>query len=204
MRKSLWVILTALLVAIGTPNAHADTCPPTDVCTLGTIPFQVLAGSPTPSGIFLFDGSTNTLVTLQVMWDGITFSETDPLFNVTVTPGTSFPSDCPNLTGLIVADITRQSSLITRCKNSALNDHESVMDPDATAILTWVINYDSTVSVSITDSVQIPAPIGDSFAGYIDNPIVTPELGTASLMVAGIGFMLVIRKRIGPSLPPAS
>src|ERR1700719_2599986 len=36
MRKSLWIMLAVLLVAIAAPNAHADSFTATFTCTVGT------------------------------------------------------------------------------------------------------------------------------------------------------------------------
>ncbi len=60
MRKSLWIILTALLVAIGTPSAHADSYTADFTCTT----CEFLPSAP--------DVSFPSPTTVQETWDGIT------------------------------------------------------------------------------------------------------------------------------------
>jgi hypothetical protein len=68
MRKSLWIILAAVFMAICAPYAHADS-------TIdGTLNFTVSSGSPTPSGSFVFDNTTSTFTSFTVDWDGAVFN----------------------------------------------------------------------------------------------------------------------------------
>jgi hypothetical protein len=61
-RNSKWIILAVLLVAIGTPNAQADSYTPTFTCT-GTC-----VSLPTAPGV-TFPSPTS----MQVSWDGLQF-----------------------------------------------------------------------------------------------------------------------------------
>ena len=66
MRKSLWIILAVLIAAIGVPTAHADSI------TDGT--FNFTAGSPTPTGSFVWDNTTSTWNSFNIDWNGLVFS----------------------------------------------------------------------------------------------------------------------------------
>jgi hypothetical protein len=68
MRKSLWIILAVLLVAIAAPNAYADSF------TDGTFSFTVTSGSPPPTGSFVYDNTTSTWKSFTIDWDGAIFN----------------------------------------------------------------------------------------------------------------------------------
>jgi len=65
MRKSLWVILAVLVVAIGAPAAFGDNY---------TINFTNYSGSPTPTGSFMY--AAGSFSGFDVYWDGYTFDFT--------------------------------------------------------------------------------------------------------------------------------
>jgi hypothetical protein len=69
MRKSLWIIVTVLIVGFGLPTARADTF------TERTMNFRVTVGPvlDAPTGSFVFDNTTNLFTTFEVIWDGIGF-----------------------------------------------------------------------------------------------------------------------------------
>jgi hypothetical protein len=207
MRKPLWVI-PFLFATIGAPSAHAqESCSDlsslgvqTDLCIGGTYPITLTSGGPALIGSYVFDITDYQFVSLINIWDGITFDLTSSANNPNVSG--VLPSDCTG-TDLAINYIAgqysvEQNSLITTTCDSALNNQQRTHDPDAMATDTWVIDYDLSVTVSITDSVSIPSPIGDSFIGYVgDNPVSSsPEPATVGLMLTGIGLALVMRKRI--------
>ena len=69
MRKSLWIMLAVMVVAVGAPNAHADS-------------FSVtFTGTPTPTA----SDVTFPSPTLDIMWQGFTFLLT--------LPSSSLPTD---------------------------------------------------------------------------------------------------------------
>jgi hypothetical protein len=80
MRKSLWIILSVLFVAIVTPNVHADTFTPTFTCT-GTCLFL-----PTAPNV-----SFPAPVTMDVKWFNIIFPVTLGGGGGGTTP--AFPTD---------------------------------------------------------------------------------------------------------------
>ena len=73
MRKSLWIILVVLVVAVGAPIAHADSFSVTFTNTLTTV------AAPTASDV------TFPSPTLDIMWQGLAFALT--------LPSSSLPTD---------------------------------------------------------------------------------------------------------------
>jgi hypothetical protein len=67
MRLNRLVIVFALLIAVCPQKAQADTY------TYGTLEFTVTSGSPTPTGSFTLDDTTNTFTSFTVNWDGAAF-----------------------------------------------------------------------------------------------------------------------------------
>ena len=78
MRKSVWIILTVLLVAVGAPNAHADSF---------SVTFTGFTPEPTASDV------TFPSPTLDIMWQGFTFLLT--------LPASSLPTDSYNWDGAL-------------------------------------------------------------------------------------------------------
>jgi hypothetical protein len=68
MRKSLWIMLAVMVVAISAPNANADSI------TDGTFIFNVITGNPTPTGSFIWDSTTSTWISFTVDWNGAVFN----------------------------------------------------------------------------------------------------------------------------------
>ena len=65
MRKTLWIILTALVVTIGVPSAHADSF------TVGTVTYHPIIGlAPHPTH-FVFDNTTNAFTDFTVTGPGL-------------------------------------------------------------------------------------------------------------------------------------
>ena len=69
MRKSIWVIVAVLLVAIGAPVSHADST--TDY----TLSFTLTTGGPiaTSGGTVIFDNTTGLVSPFVVDWKGVAF-----------------------------------------------------------------------------------------------------------------------------------
>jgi hypothetical protein len=83
MRKSLWIALVLLLVAISTPNAHADSY------VSGNIQFTVTGGTMpvAPTGSFVYDASTNLFQTISVTYQGVIGFDLAPCANGYVNTG---------------------------------------------------------------------------------------------------------------------
>ncbi len=72
MRRALWIVLAAMIVAMAVPTAHAQVYD-------GTFNFVTTFGTPGPtSSSFVFDETTNTYSTLTVDWDGAVFDWSGP------------------------------------------------------------------------------------------------------------------------------
>jgi hypothetical protein len=69
MRKSLWIILAVLVVAICAPAVMADTIN-------GEINFTVSGIPLLPTGSFVFDTSTDSFTSFTVVWAGVGFDLT--------------------------------------------------------------------------------------------------------------------------------
>jgi hypothetical protein len=67
MRKSLWVMLAVMVVAIGAPASHADSF--TDY----TLSFTGGTPNPTSDGTVIFDNTTDTYTTFLVDFRGLSF-----------------------------------------------------------------------------------------------------------------------------------
>lgn len=82
-RRKIWgIILAALFVVIGAPNAPAQT-------TSYTIDFTTSppGGSPLPSGSFVYDHSSNQFLSFTVHWDGFRFNLTSSANNPYIESG---------------------------------------------------------------------------------------------------------------------
>jgi hypothetical protein len=77
MRKILWIILAALLVAISAPKAHAQIL--TYDITFVTFPNE--SGPPPTYGYFIYNQTTNQFLSFVVAWNGHQFDLTSPANN---------------------------------------------------------------------------------------------------------------------------
>jgi hypothetical protein len=151
MRKSVWIMLAALLVVIGAPSAHADSFTPI---------FTTTGCSGTCALPTALDVSFPSPTTMDVTYLG--FSETVPI--PTGLPGDTFGWN---------ADIER-------------------------------VSFDFFIEDGSTPTCNGGGP-GHISCGTLTFAAVTaPEPGSAGLLVAGIGLLLAMRKRIGQGLPQVS
>jgi hypothetical protein len=161
MRKSLWVILTVLLVIIGAPNAHADSYSATFTCS------GICTSTPSSTtATFTLSGSNSIGV---FTWDTVSYSFGLPI--------NWLPTDSYTWAGF--SDTTATSG---------------------TTFLTFRI-YDLTISNIFgvqTDSLcpsQQACLIGFDSGVLSFAPVVTPEPSSIALLLAGIGFLMVMRRR---------
>jgi PEP-CTERM motif-containing protein len=150
MRKSFWITLPVLLVAIGAPSAHADTY--------------------------------------------------TPIFTTTGCSGT-----CALPTALDVTFPTPTTIEITYLGLSDLVSIPSGLPGDTYA---WNADIEKTIDFFITDGVTTTCdgvgPGHVSCGTLTFAAVATPEPNSAGLLVAGIGLLLVMRRRIDQGLPQAS
>jgi hypothetical protein len=165
MRKSLWIILAVLLVAIAAPDAHADSFTYTYTDTVGddfswttaaisavsmqtTLPAADLTATST-------SGPTAGCVTSTVILDSGGFGSTDTFFSGCSTHGIA------NADGFALADYSTPGTYF------------------GVGLGTMVV----TAAVAA---------------------VAAPEPSSVGLLLAGIGLLVVMRKRIGQGLPQAS
>ena len=67
------LIVLALGLVVSAPQAQAD------LITDGTLNFTASSGSPTPSGSFVYDNTTNSVISYTLNWDGARYDITTPL-----------------------------------------------------------------------------------------------------------------------------
>ena len=157
MRKSLWIILTVLLVAIGVPNAHAD------------------------SFAFTVNGPLSGSGTLT----------TDPL----------------SLGGYLITDITGtfDGSIITALiAPRGFNGNDNELYPTSPQLDLGGLSFQTANGLdwnaACTSGVGAFCTIGNFTTGFSDvtfSAVATPEPSSLALMLLGIGFVFVMRKRIG-------
>jgi hypothetical protein len=192
MLKTLWITLTVLFVAIGAPNAHADSY------TDGTINFTVTAGNvaAAPTGSFVYDNTTNEFTDLTVHWTVLGFEIIFPL------------TGCANGTGYGASVIvcTRTSDgqtsyqALTSCKVGT------------TETCTWWAStcfigcYDDSFRLSSGEWLiaEIHLDASPYSELYAVGTFTTPEPSSFGLMLLGIGLVLVMRKRMAQGLPRAT
>jgi hypothetical protein len=168
MRKTLWIMLAVLLVAISAPKAHADST--TDY----TLSFTLTDGSLNAAsvGTVIFDNTTGEFNTLNVVWNGVKYS----------------------FIGIDSSGISTTGSW-SAC--AALQN-----PPDC--------DFHNNVAVFDLGGMVLANPPGGTTVNatadgsYVLTPVGAPEPSSVALMLLGVGLVLVMRKRIGQSLPLAS
>jgi len=173
MRKSLWIVLAALLAVIGAPNARADTI------TSGTITFTLGGTGIAPTaGSFSYDNTTNKFTSLTVVWDGITF---DLSFGATQTNYLA-------LTGAIASPQTWTAACIP-----------STVHP--TVPCDGLLNFSLFAGTLVLGSALTPLvptqnlAVGGGTYSVTQLVTTTPEPAAAFLLL-GIGLVSLMRKRI--------
>jgi hypothetical protein len=198
MRRSLWIIVPILLAAIGAPHAHADAI------TDGTLHFTLSTGSlAAPTGSFVFDNTTNQFTSFLINWNGQVFDLINAFAAANDNPNTSLyqqvywssvaPGPCAGATGAIanfnVLSNGGTCGPLTYVADSANSEMSVVLEGDP---------LDKPIGA---DSNGFDIPAGTSAGGFtVSEVAITPESGTVGLMLMGIGFLLVMRKRMAPGL----
>jgi hypothetical protein len=202
MRKSLWIILPVLLVAIGAPNAHATVTDYTISFTC-TIPPGCL--SPT-SGSFEYNNTTNQFTSFQVVWDGFTFDLT------VIGGGANDPVIGPNGSTPCVGTATGpQASLtiMTTCATDPTTNWTGLALSNGPQVFFRFLSFiDNNTYVAFFGNIpqsDIPVDLQDlaangTFTTTITTAGATPEPGTAVLWLTGILLMIVMRKRLAQIL----
>jgi hypothetical protein len=205
MRKSLWIVLAVMVVSICAPYASADITPTLDsgspsgagplftwIYTIAVVSNDALSPSlnsgcnpaiPCPAGSFftLYDIVGLTSPTAPANW-GATIQLTG------ITP--SFVS---------VGDSAAVANLTFFYTGPAAPGPLTAdgFSFQSTSNLVGTIQFASSATSNGT---------GDSGRGFVAGPtaVATPEPSSVGLLLAGIGFPLLMRKRVCQCLPQAS
>jgi hypothetical protein len=187
MRKSLWIILTVLLVTIGAPAAQAETVYEITFSGTGTLPS-------TPIN-FTYDQSTKELTNFNVTYDGISFDFASFINSLPNEDRLGYPCE-----GATTAETFLISSISSVCRTAfppfwyASSNVGDVVD-------TVCFPITAALGSGPCDSENSVAPAtGTHGSGFYDialvTPAATPEPVTAVLWLTGIGLMIVMRKRL--------
>jgi hypothetical protein len=188
MRKSLWIIpILLLFLAISALCAGADT-----ITFTGAPP-----GPLTPTGSFAYNTTTNLFTSFVVVWNGITFDLSGSANSPQIFG--AGPACLAGATGAPAA-----LALLTNCGAEAF--WEALEDTTGFAQFTFAAGVSPShpfIDISNTQTASPPPSVGFTDGGTYQVSAV-PEPGTFSLMLIGVGLVLVMRKRIAQGLPQAT
>jgi hypothetical protein len=207
MRKSLWIILAVMVVAISAPYASADSITPT-----------LDSGSPSGAGPLFLWTYTIAVDSNEAL---------SPLTNSGCTPATPCPAgsfftlydivglsspSAPANWGSIIQLTGITPSFVSVGDSTGLeNITFFYTGPAAPGPLTFDgFSFESTSNQVGQIQYAFSATsngVGDSGRGFVAGPaavVATPEPSSYALMLLGVGLVFVMRKRIGQRLPQAS
>jgi hypothetical protein len=174
MRKSLWITLAVLLVAIGAPIAHADTV------------FTV-TGSFDDGAILSGTATINTTTGLVTAFDLSTTGAFVSGPYTTVDPGQG--------------PFNGQYSVSSTLSNSSIDflfPSGSLVGYAGGSLCSLPLNC------PYVSFLTAPSGNFALASGSLTPQVTTPEPSSVALMLLGVGLVFVMRKRIGQRLPQAS
>jgi hypothetical protein len=189
MRKSLWIMLAVLILAVAAPMAHADTFSFSFSNTIGNTPGTV-TGTLTFTGTGTFTGQAATAITL------------------TSTPS-AYTSQLP-ISDFTVSEIANSFSAVggvITAANLNLEWTDGTTFTDTLGLQSTVGNANALLTGPVPTGFPFTATTEniDGLSGVTFTDISTvPEPSSVALMLLGVGLLLVLRKRIGQGLPQAS
>jgi hypothetical protein len=183
MRKSLWITLAVVCVAIGATTAHADS--------ISTFNFETTFGQAPTSGVIDCDsaGCPNS-ITATIVWEGLTFDFSDAA-----------------LTSGLEADII---SVYPNCNAPDGSSALAYQTPDSCSGYdgwdtidfngTWILSLDSGTPGGFTEAMGVGTPDDGAIAsgGSFVDPASTAEPGSGVLTLGGLALLglMLMRKRI--------
>jgi len=202
MRRTLWIILTVLLVAIGAPSAHADQT--VDV-TVPSFTFNGLPGCPPPPP--LPGGTCMETFSTSFEWDNTAGAVIIPSI-VTTAAG---PLGSFSFLGQVPCALCVELEFV----DSATDSIEILIPATAGGVISPGVfptppgpNNLALQCASLSEPCTL-----DFFPGVVlgSDPITVtaatgavPEPGTVSLVLLGIGSVSVLRKRLAHGIPRAT
>jgi hypothetical protein len=203
MRKSLWIILAAMVVAVGAPYASADSITPT-----------LDSGSPSGAGplytwtyTIAVDSNEALSPSVNSGCNPATPCPAGSFFTLYDIPGLSSPSAPANWGSTI--QLTGITPSFVSVADSATLENLTFFytGPAAPGPLTTDgFSFESTSNQVGTIQYAFSATsngAGDSGKGLVAGPTTVPEPSSVALMLLGVGLVFVMRKRIGQRLPQA-
>lgn len=195
MRKSSWIILVMIVVAVSAPNVSASITPTLD------------SGSPSGAGPLF-------------TWTYTIAVDSNQALSPSVNSGCNPATPCPAGSFFTLYDIVGLSSPSAPTNwgstiqlTGITPSFVSVGDSGATENLTYFytgpaapgpltqdgFSFQSTSNVLGQIQYSFSATsngTGDSGRGFVAGPAATPEPGSIGLLLTGIGFLPLLRKRV--------
>jgi hypothetical protein len=189
MRKSLWITLALLFVAIGAANARADSY------IDGAITFTLSSGLAPTSGSFIWDNTSDSFKSFSVIWSGFTFD-----FTTTANTTSHVTS------GGVCAGATDAIQNFNFMTTNGCDKTPTYLAGELFGIFEFddFFPHPSDDYLAVTNLSAITTVSGQGGWSVAETAVAAPEPSSIALMLAGIGFLLVMRKRIGQGLPQAS
>jgi hypothetical protein len=186
MRKSLWIMLAVLLVAIGAPNVHADSV---TLDVSGSLSTTLGGASCSSSGCTLGGDIVINNASGAIISTDVTFSGESP--SAGPFDGVNQVSVVGALTGLGIVDSTA---------SSFLDLFFSTITPGS------LVGYSGgpLADGEVGTTSGCCAWFLSSGGALTEAAVTAPEPSSYALMLLGVGLVFVMRKRIGHSLPQAS
>jgi hypothetical protein len=187
MRKSLWIMLAVLLVAIAAPIAHADS---------------------TPSGLLGFSCSSCTGL--------VTFSSGDVGSGIDLTLGSATNPGSPSLLGdeFALAFNTNTGAIsLTEVTGGGGFDLSGTLttfnctvvgSQDTCAVGATFDGITDTGNVNFLNTTSSFGIAGSVVGATMSVTVPAPEPAEGGLVLLGVGILLLMRKRFAHGLPQAS
>ena len=169
MRKSLWIILAVMIVAVGAPNAQADTVTTFDVSGTVEPAVSFLTGT-TFSGTLTIDVTSGAITAVDITFPGL------PIFDRLVFQGPD-GSDW---------DVSARTSIGVV---GLFLSFTTAPTPGSLVGFTGGTITGREVIDALED------PLYNVTGGSVTAPTATPEPSTVALMLLGVGLVFVLRKR---------
>ena len=173
--KTIGAVLCLIFsLSFAAPNAHADSI------TDGTFNFTVTIGSPTPTGSFVLDETTNTFTSLTVNWDGAVFTNFDLV---------GFSLNAATLDDILAGG--------GWCAAGPADFNPSCAEPASFGAFGGETTPEALTFTNIFAEARGTYRVTETTVG-------APEPSSIALVLAGVGLVFAMRRRWTSVLQPAS